>query len=856
MKKSKANRSYILSSFFIAIYLLFFSNVMAETRNLFSEASGSNLSAADLQYDSTATRQQIISVNTGLFDAFDAPDNKAADLSNTLVLDLFGTKVTATLDRIEHVSKDSISWIGHIGDDMLDSVILVRSGNILQGNIVYKRKHYQIRFVTNNAADTNGATHVLKEVDFSKMPPEHPTGKLPDGSDGKTADGNNQSSAGDTRADTSPDTSADSGAIIDSMVVYTNSARVAAGGTAAMNALVDLAITETNDSYANSGITPRLHLVYKGQVSYSESSFSTDLSRLKGTSDGFMDNVHTLRNTHKADVVSLFINNSSSCGLGYVNATATSAFSVVHWNCATGYYSFGHEIGHNQGALHDWDVSFTNSCAHGYVNKTGAGWRTVMAYATGCPGGNCTRLKYWSNPSKTYGGAPMGKACGTYHQADNHSKLNSTAYTVANFRQGGITTIGTPTLYSPSGTTTDTTPTFTWSKVSGATWYRLWVRDSAGAVRHNSWHTSSATNCTSGSTCSYTPTAVLPAGSSTFWVQAYGSGIYGSWSSGKSFTVNPSTGIGTATLYSPSGTTTDTTPTFTWSKVSGATWYRLWVRDSAGAVRHNSWHTSSATNCTSGSTCSYTPTAVLPAGSSTFWVQAYGSGIYGSWSSGKSFTIVAGGGCNFTQNFSSTPSDWTQNSGTWSTSGGYYFTPGRAGKSNTSTRNATCGNVDVTARVWKSGTASNATRVIIRASGSVQSNGRHSNYYSFQITDSGKFSVWKSVNNTASAVKYWTTTNTIHTGNAWNLIRAVASGSSLKFYINGTLVWTGSDSSLSTGKVGVGFYSSNGGTSTSGDRLWVDYVTAQAADAGANALGDIIDTSDQQTDESLSEDNL
>ncbi|HFC91984.1 MAG TPA: hypothetical protein ENJ51_04150, partial [Leucothrix mucor] len=639
MKKSKTNRSYILSSFFIAICLLFFSNVMAETRSLFSEASGSNLSAADLQYDNTASRQKIISVDTGLFDAFNAPDNKAADLSNTLELDLFGTKVTATLDRIEHVSIDSMSWIGHIGDDMLDSVILVKSGNILQGNIVYKRQHYQIRFVTNNAADANGATHVLKEIDFSKMPPDHPSGKLPDGSAGKTTDANNQSSAADTSTKTSPDTSADSGSTIDSMVVYTNSARLAAGGTAAMNALVDLAITETNDSYANSGINPRLNLVYKGQVSYTESSFSNDLSRLKGTSDGYMDNVHTLRNTYKADVVSLFINNSSSCGLGYVNATATSAFSVAHWNCATGYYSFGHELGHNQGALHDWDVDSTTTCAHGYVNKTGSGWRTIMAYATGCPGGNCTRLKYWSNPSKTYSGAPMGKTCGSYHQADNHAKLNSTAYAVANFRQGGAsTTLATPSLISPSGTINDTTPTFTWTKVSGATHYNLYVKDSTGAVKHSAWHTLSALSC-SASVCSYTPSATLASGVAKFWVLAWKNNVYSSWAGPKSFTVSSSTGIGVATLYSPSGTTTDTTPTFTWSKVAGATWYRLWVQDSTNAVRHSSWHSSTATNCTSGSTCSYTPTAVLPAGNSAFWIQAYGSGTYGSWSVGKSFTV-------------------------------------------------------------------------------------------------------------------------------------------------------------------------------------------------------------------------
>ena len=165
--------------------------------------------------------------------------------------------------------------------------------------------------------------------------------------------------------------------------------------------------------------------------------------------------------------------------------------------------------------------------------------------------------------------------------------------------------------------------------------------------------------------------------------------------------------------------------------------------------------------------------------------------------------------------------------------------------------------MDVTARVWKTGnTATDPAYIRIRASGSLTSAGRFANSYTFQISDDGRFSVWKYVNGAITAVKNWTTTNTIKTGNDWNLIRAVASGSSLKFYINGTLVWSGSDSSLSTGKVGVGFYSSNGGTSSSGDRLWVDYVTVQAADQRAGALGDIIDTSDQQTDESLSDNNL
>ena len=75
--------------------------------------------------------------------------------------------------------------------------------------------------------------------------------------------------------------------------------------------------------------------------------------------DGDMDSVRALRDTYAADVVSLFVENAGDCGLGYViatvgNAFESYAFSVVKRSCATGYYSFGHELGHNMGATHDW----------------------------------------------------------------------------------------------------------------------------------------------------------------------------------------------------------------------------------------------------------------------------------------------------------------------------------------------------------------------------------------------------------------------------------------------------------------------------------------------------------------------
>lgn len=116
---------------------------------------------------------------------------------------------------------------------------------------------------------------------------------------------------------------------------------------------------------------------------------------------------------------------------------------------ATGYYSFAHEMGHNMGARHDWfvdDASLFYTYNHGYVNSIDR-WRTIMAYIDECSsqGFGCTRVQYWSNPGVLLGGDPMGVPAGTSAtctagvlnpvcDADNHLILDSSALTVANFR--------------------------------------------------------------------------------------------------------------------------------------------------------------------------------------------------------------------------------------------------------------------------------------------------------------------------------------------------------------------------------------------------------------------------------------
>ena len=79
------------------------------------------------------------------------------------------------------------------------------------------------------------------------------------------------------------------------MVVWTKLAQNAAGGKESMNALVDLAVLETNLAYEDSGVNSRLRLVYKAKIGYGENgSFSDHLYDLQGTNDGVMDEVHAI----------------------------------------------------------------------------------------------------------------------------------------------------------------------------------------------------------------------------------------------------------------------------------------------------------------------------------------------------------------------------------------------------------------------------------------------------------------------------------------------------------------------------------------------------------------------------------
>lgn len=331
---------------------------------------------------------------------------------------------------------NQFGWTGHASDDPGSRAIFGVSGEAVAGTLSYKGKLFRLE------PRANGS-HILSEIKPTDPAPELDPIAVADTALVLADPGSNYMTSADSN-----------GAVIDVLVAYTPAIRTLYG-TAGAEALVLQAVAEANQAYASSGMSTRLNLVRSVQTSYVESGdMALDLSRLRSTSDGYMDELHTLRNTHGADLVSLIENEPAYCGIAYRMASlsasfASSAFSVVHHGCATGYYSFAHEIGHNQGAHHD-AANASGALfpyAYGYLDPNNR-FRTIMAY--NCPGG-CARIGHFSNAEILYGGVPTGYS----GAAENADAIDNTAATVANFRQSAAPAIpANPSGLSASGIST------------------------------------------------------------------------------------------------------------------------------------------------------------------------------------------------------------------------------------------------------------------------------------------------------------------------------------------------------------------------------------------------------------------
>ena len=163
---------------------------------------------------------------------------------------------------------------------------------------------------------------------------------------------------------------------------------------------------------------------------------------------------------------------------------------------------------------------------------------------------------------------------------------------------------------------------FSWSSVPGATSYEFQLKN---------MKTNELTLNISVQGTSLNQVPVLFSGNRyRWWVRAKSAeGVYSLWSGPKDFIAG-----GQTTVLTPTGSTTDKTPLFTWLAVEGAVKYELLLRrDDVASVILNKKDI--LTN-------SYTPTTELAAGNYRAWVRAINAnGIMTTWSAVQTFTITS-----------------------------------------------------------------------------------------------------------------------------------------------------------------------------------------------------------------------
>ena len=372
--------------------------------------------------DQASVRRNLVEVDLDLLRSDAVQSGQRSQLGLTLFSD---TYLVAEFDRVERAYDDGFVWVGSIQGYPDSSAMFSVVDDCLSGTVAWQDQVVQVLFAGNG-------THWINLIDGDQLPGCATQDPHEDHRDA-SAVGGHRGRAGN------PD--------IDVLVVYSTEAKNQVGGTSAMNSKINLAISETNSAYTNSGVTQQLVLVHTEEMlGYNEpSNFSDILGDLSSRNDGNMDNVHALRDQYAADCVAMICRNGQYCGMAYLMtypspSFESSAFSVTNYSCMTGYYSFGHELGHNMGSAHDPGNAGSAAYWYSYGFRTSNNaYRTIMAYSPG------TRVARFSGPNVSYAGYTMGNS-----SQDNARSLNNTAPIVADWRDGGPIVPPPPTLTVPT----------------------------------------------------------------------------------------------------------------------------------------------------------------------------------------------------------------------------------------------------------------------------------------------------------------------------------------------------------------------------------------------------------------------
>ena len=254
---------------------------------------------------------------------------------------------------------------------------------------------------------------------------------------------------------------------VDVLVLWSPAARTLLGGLARTEAKVDLFVAAANDAYEQGGVAQRLELVGAAEIDYRDETVE-HIDLLPDATDGFLDQIHELRNAAAADIVTV-LGELEIGGIAILMAELQPEFARFAFNMVDARVAlptvYAHELGHNMGLQHDRfetlrrlppslppDVKLALfPYSFGYVNQRAFRhgspcFHTIMAYPDQCDeaGRFAMPLPLFSHPEQRFpppDGDPIGAPedqlqTGFLGPAHAVRSLNETRRTVAAFRDG------------------------------------------------------------------------------------------------------------------------------------------------------------------------------------------------------------------------------------------------------------------------------------------------------------------------------------------------------------------------------------------------------------------------------------
>ena len=328
-----------------------------------------------------------------------------------LGLNLFADAgLEAALERSEPTDH-GYALTGSLADDPMSSAVLVVNGGWVAGTVWGREGRYDIHPLGEGAVE-------LRQIDPSfqwRCGVEDGHSGHPHSSEGLGSKRTLASAAKDAPPPP-PQHTEDDGSVIDLLVVYPSFAHISAGGHRAMRAIIDRDVLQANKSFRDGGVEMRLELAaaVAARSSPEVDGWLDDgkgmremLGKARDKDDGFLDEIHVLRDRYAADLVLIHWGRAKTSCLAGSDECIAGVAGILGPLSVSRSSAFTHEVGHNMGLRHHRAKVGVRSdrgnspfpYSHGYVGYDGFGlerFSTIMS--SGVP----KRIPYFSNPCQCF----------------------------------------------------------------------------------------------------------------------------------------------------------------------------------------------------------------------------------------------------------------------------------------------------------------------------------------------------------------------------------------------------------------------------------------------------------------------